>query len=333
MTLKQLAKKLNVSISTVSKALNDSHEISKDTIKRVKELAALYNYVPNKSALSLKQSKTKTIGVIVPNILNHFFAKALVGIEKEATKNGYQIIVCLSNESLKKEQDNIQWLTNGSVDGLIFAVAEETIVERESSHFKKLLDLNIPFVMFDRVLEDVKTDKVIINDTEAGYKATKSFINQGRKKIGLINCIDNLNVAKLRQTGYEKAIIETFGELNQKLILKTSINNIQDKIKMFLNENELDAILAIDNVTGVIAINIAKSLKFSIPKDISIIGFADSLIARYAYPTLTTLDSRPDLIGSTACKQLIHRLDSNQLDSTFPKLTVIDTKISSGGSF
>ena len=122
-TLKQLAKELNVSISTVSKALNNSEEIGEDTVRRVKELAKLYNYRPNKVALSLKNNKTRTIGVIIPNILNRFLAKVLFGIESEATKQGYNIITCISNESLEKEKESLQLLANGSVDGFILSVA------------------------------------------------------------------------------------------------------------------------------------------------------------------------------------------------------------------
>ena len=130
-TLKQLAKELNVSISTVSKALNNSDEISKNTVIRVKELAAFYNYSPNKVALSLKSNKTNTIGVIIPNILNHFFAKVLFGIEKEASKHGFNIITSMSNESLDKEIKGLQLLANGSVDGFILSIAEETQIRRD----------------------------------------------------------------------------------------------------------------------------------------------------------------------------------------------------------
>ena len=135
-TLKQLAKELNVSISTVSKALNNSAEIGEETIRRVKELAELYNYKPNKVALSLKQNKTKTIGVIIPDILEHFLAKVLFGIEREANLHGYNIITCISNDSLEKEKESLQLLANGSVDGFILSVAEETQLKNEINHFE-----------------------------------------------------------------------------------------------------------------------------------------------------------------------------------------------------
>ena len=133
-TLKQLAEQLNVSVSTVSKALHNSEEISKDTIQRVQELAKHLNYRPNKMALSLKNNQTKTLGVIIPSVLNHFFAKALYAIETEASKQGYNIITCVSNEMLSKEKNSLQLLSNGSVDGFIMSLAEETQVKNKTDH-------------------------------------------------------------------------------------------------------------------------------------------------------------------------------------------------------
>ena len=222
-TLKQLAKELNVSISTVSKALNNSAEIGEDTIKRVKELAELYNYKPNKVALSLKQNKTKTIGVIIPDILEHFLAKVLFGIEREANLHGYNIITCISNDSLEKEKESLQLLANGSVDGFILSVAKETQIKNEVNHFKKTIIQGLPIVMFDRVAHDVLCDKVIVDDFEATYNATKSLIEENRKKIAFISNIDGLSVGKLRERGYMKAILEHADY--ESLIFKVNKNN------------------------------------------------------------------------------------------------------------
>ena len=217
-TLKDLAQKLEVSISTVSKALNDSSEISQTTIDRVKALAKYYNYQPNKVALSLKNSRTKTIGVIIPSILNPFFARVLYGIEKEANLKGYQIITCMSNESLEKERSSMQLLANGSVDGFILAVSEETQLSNEISHLKQFSDKKIPIVMFDRVTKEISCDKIMIDDFNAAYEATKFLINKGRKHIALISTISKLNVGQSRVKGYYEAINETSNK-NSKLVL------------------------------------------------------------------------------------------------------------------
>ena len=326
-TLKQLSKELNVSISTVSKALNNSDEISKNTIVRVKELAKFYNYKPNKVALSLKSNKTNTIGVIIPDILNPFFAKVLFGIEKEATKHGYNIITCITNESLSKEKGSLQLLANGSVDGFILSVAEETQMKSEIEHFNTTMKQGLPIVMFDRVANDVKCDKVIINDFDATYKATKSLIDQGRKTIAFISNIDDLNVGKLREEGYSKALTQT-GNKATPLILKIDNNkDYQEQIKLFLRKNKkIDGIIAADNASGVIAINIAISLGHNIPKDMAVIGFADDSISNLSVPKLSTINQHADDIGKHAVQLFLNRL--NNKDELYEPITkVIETSI------
>ena len=326
-TLKQLAKELNVSISTVSKALNNSEEISKHTIKRVKELAKYYKYKPNKAALSLKSSTTKTIGVIIPNILNRFFAKVLVGIEKEASRQGYNIITCMSNETLIKEKGSLQLLANGSVDGFILSVAEETQINNTIEHFNNIINQGLPIVMFDRVANNVKCDKVIIDDFDATYKATHSLIEQGRKTIAFISDIDDLSVGKLRQGGYEKAF-KDFGYKKKPLVLK--INNDKDpqqQIKSFLENNKnIDGVIAADNTSGIMVINLASSLGYNLPKDMSVIGFGDDIISNLSVPKLSTINQHAETIGKNAVHLLLKRLE-NKHTNYEPITKVIDTSI------
>jgi LacI family transcriptional regulator len=326
-TLKQLAKELNVSISTVSKALNDSDEIGEHTIKRVKELAKFYNYKPNKMALSLKSNKTNTVGVVIPNILNRFFAKVLFGIEKEATKLGYNIITCMSNELLTKEKQSLQLLANGSVDGFILSVAEETQIKNNIDHFNTAIGQGLPIVMFDRVASDIKCDKVIIDDIEAICNAAHALVDEGRKRIAFISSIDDLSVGKLREAGYHKALDEMVTN-NEPLILK--INDKEDpqqQIISFLKHNKkLDGIIAADNVSGVMAINIASYLGYKIPKDISVIGFADETISKLSMPQLTTINQNAEEIGKSAMRLLDKRL-KNEEEFPEPLIKVIKTNI------
>lgn len=312
-TLKQLAKELNVSISTVSKALNNSEEIGEDTVKRVKELAELYKYKPNKVALSLKSNKTNTIGVIIPNILNRFLAKVLFGIEKEANKHGYNIITCISNESLQKEKDSLQLLANGSVDGFILCVAEETQINNEVEHFKNTINQGLPIVMFDRVAHDVFCDKVIVDDFEATYNATKILIAEKRKNITFISNINDLSVGKLRERGYNKAIFESPN--HEPLILKIrSTDHHPKKIKSFLKENKsIDGIIAADSSSAVIALNTAIKLGLKVPKDISIIGFASATESNHTIPKLTTIRQHAKEIGANATQLLINRIQKTSV--------------------
>ncbi|WP_100610922.1 LacI family DNA-binding transcriptional regulator [Confluentibacter lentus] len=330
-TLKQLAKELNVSISTVSKALNNSEEIGEDTIKRVKELAALYNYKPNKVALSLKQNKTKTIGVIIPDILNYFLAKVLFGIEMEAALYGYNIITCISNESLEKEKESLQLLANGSVDGFILSIAQETQIKNEVAHFKKAIGQGLPIVMFDRVAHDVLCDKVIVDDFDAIYNATKLLLLEGRTKIGFISTIDDLSVGKLRERGYNKAILENSNQ--NPLVLRISkTEDSQFKIKAFFETNHVDGVIAADSASGVIAINTAINIGLHVPKDVSVIGFSSNYIANHSIPRLTSIRQHARDIGANAVQLLIKRLQQKNDADTDVSTRIIKTSFVKNGS-
>ncbi|MDC1379506.1 LacI family transcriptional regulator [Algibacter sp.] len=325
-TLKQLAKELNVSISTVSKALNNSEEIGEDTVRRVKELAKLYNYRPNKVALSLKNNKTRTIGVIIPNILNRFLAKVLFGIESEATRQGYNIITCISNESLQKEKESLQLLANGSVDGFILSVAKESQINNEVEHFKRTIKQGLPIVMFDRVAHDVLCDKVIVDDFDATYNATKSLIDEGRKHIAFVSNINDISVGKLRERGYNKAILEN-GNLEPLVLKIKNKDDHQKKIKsLFKKNNTIDAIVAADSSSGIIAINTAVSFGLKVPKDISVIGFASKSDSNHTLPKLTTIRQHAKAIGAHAAELLIKRIENTGLEEDV-KTKIVKTSL------
>jgi len=325
-TLKQLAGELNLSISTVSKALKNSYEINEKTIARVKALAKKRHYRPNRMALSLKNSQTKTIGVIIPNILNYFFSKVLLGIEDEANKNGYQIIICLSNNKYEKELQSLELLSDGSVDGFILSIARETQLKQHNSHFKNIIKQGYPIVMFDRVTNKIECDKVIIDDFEATFNATNYLINQGRKKIALISSLTDLNIGKQRANGYKKALKNNASYKNKNLIVnihnkteyKTAITSLFEK-----NKN-IDGILTTDNVSAITALKTAHQKGYAIPKDISIIGFADDKISRLSYPSLTTIDQNAFEIGKKSVNTLIERLNNKTAEF---KTKMIETSL------
>ena len=185
-TLKQIARELDVSISTVSKALRNSKEISEDTREKVQAFAKLYNYRPNNIALSLKNRKTKTIGIIIPEIVHHFFSKVISGIELVANKRGYNVIVGLSNESFDKEVINMDMLANGSIDGFILSIAKQTLQQQDYHHFSETISQGMPIVMFDRVINDIQCDKVIVDDVQGAKKAVNKLVENGCKTIAII---------------------------------------------------------------------------------------------------------------------------------------------------
>ena len=326
-TLKHLAEQLNVSVSTVSKALKNSEEISPETIERVQALAKFLNYKPNRLAVSLKSSKTNTIGVIIPNILNHFFAKALFAIEREASKHGYNIITCLSNEKQSKEADSLQLLSNGSVDGFIVSIAEETQINNSHDHLNAIIRQNIPLVLFDRVSDDIDCDKVVIDDFGAANEATNHLLSEGRKNIVLIGDIENLSVGKLRTNGYLEALEKNtdYKETPKVYTIKKK-DKVEDIVSQLFEENpKVDGIISIDNVSGVAALQKALQLGFKVPSDLSIIGFSDENVLPFTYPKLSTISQHTIDIGKTSVNLLVDRL-KNEDDAT-RKTKTIKTKL------
>ncbi|UFH47549.1 LacI family transcriptional regulator [Flavobacterium galactosidilyticum] len=327
-TLKQIAKELNVSVSTVSKALNDSPEISELTKVKIKEYAKLKNYKPNVIGLNLKNRKTKTIGVIIPNILNSFFAKVFSGIEKVADEKGYNVIMCISNESLKKEMHTLEMLSNGTIDGFIVSVSEEAQKKHQYDHFSTIINDGTPIVMFDRIAEDIDCDKVIVDDFDSALDSTQHLINLGCKNIALLSSIDNLSVGKLRAEGYLKALEVNKIAIKNDIILRTdSEDDLNEKIENFNDDNTIDGIFALDETDSVAALKFGLKKGYKIPEELSIIGFADGILAsRRLSPRLTTVSQHGIEIGEVAAKLLIDRLESKEEHIPY-ETKVIKTKL------
>ena len=326
-TLKEIAKELGVSISTVSKALNGSPEISEPTKQRVKEYAKLKNYKPNVIGLSLKNRRTKTIGVIIPNILNSFFAKVFTGIEKVADEKGYNIITCISNESIEKEINALEMLSNGTIDGFILSISEESQKLEKFGHFNSIINEGTPIVMFDRISDEVNCDKVIVDDFESAVNATEHLIKTGCRRIALFSTIDNLSVGKLRAKGFYKAIDSKGIEVDKNLIILTENNEDFDaKTKNFFDKNNVDAVFALDEHAAVSAIKLGIKKGLKIPEELSVIGFADGVWSRRMTPSLSTVSQHGPEIGEVAAQMLIDKLESKEEDLAF-KTTIIKTEL------
>jgi len=311
-TLKKIAKEFGVSISTVSKALKDSHEISEETRGKIKAFADYYNYKPNSLALQLRNQKTSVIGVIIPEIVHHFFSTVINGIEQYANEKGYNVMVCLSNESYEKEVSNFTVLTNGSVDGLIVSVARETQENKIYKHFDALIKDDFPLVLFDRIIDEIDCDKVIIDDIGGAFKATNHLIEIGAKRIALITTQDYITVGSLRKEGYLKALASNNIAIDESLIYKIEDNkDLYEQIRKIIHvKNPPDAILAVNEIYAAIALKTAKGIGLSIPEDIAIIGFTSGLISEFTYPPLTSVEQHGDLMGRQAAELLINRIES-----------------------
>lgn len=334
-TLKQIARELDVSISTVSKALRNSVEISDDTKQKIQAFAKLYNYRPNIIALSLKNRKTKTIGIIIPEIVHHFFSKVIRGIELVANKRGYNVIIGLSNESFAKEVINMEMLANGSIDGFILSISKETLQHQDYHHFNATINQGMPIVMFDRVVNEVECDKVIVDDLEGSKKAVEKLILSGCKNIAILTTKDYVSVGKLRTQGYLEALEEHKITPKANLILKIDdemdsedhLEDLEKEIELLLKKNDkIDGVFAVNELYALSAMKVARKLKKAIPEDIQFIGFTDGVLSKHATPGLTTVSQHAQQMGEKAADLLIDKLENEKEDEQY-QTVVIETEI------
>jgi LacI family transcriptional regulator len=310
-TLKQIAKELDVSISTVSKSLRNSPEIGEETRLKVQAFAKFYHYKPNNIALSLKNRKTKTIGIIIPEIVHHFFSTVINGIEHVANENGYSVVICLSDDSFDKEVLNMELLANGSIDGFIMSLSKETQFKGDFHHITEVINQGMPVVMFDRITNEVLCDKVIIDDKMAAYEAVQSLINKGRKKIALVTTVDYVSVGKLRTDGYTKALLDNGLAFDESLIIKIEdIDTCEIIIGKLLEDKAIDAVLAVNEIFAVTCIKTANKIGLNVPKDLAVIAFTDGMISKYSTPTITTVSQSGVKMGNRAAKIIIDRLEA-----------------------
>jgi LacI family transcriptional regulator len=314
-TLKQIARELDVSISTVSKSLRNSLEIGEETRLKVQAFAKFYNYKPNNIALSLKNRKTKSIGIIIPEIVHYFFSTVINGIEQVANENGYSVVICLSDDSFDKEVLNMEMLANGSIDGFIMSLSKETQYKGDFHHITEVINQGMPVVMFDRVTNDILCDKVIIDDKAAAYEAVQSLIDSGRKKIALVTTVDYVSVGKLRTDGYEKALLDNGLPFNEDLIIKIEdVDTCEITISQLLQDRAFDAVFAVNELFAVTIIKTANKMGLKVPDDLAVIAFTDGIISKYSTPSITTVSQSGEKMGNKAAKMLIERLEAEHVD-------------------
>ena len=322
-TLKKIAQELNVSISTVSKALKNSNEIGVETKERIQAFAKFYNYRPNNIALSLKHRKTKTIGVIIPEVVHYFFAQVIDGIEKVASENGYNVIVALSNESHEKEVINMETLADSLIDGFILSLSKGTMQSQDFHHIDEVMSQGMPVVLFDRIADQIDCDKVVVDDIQGAYQAVNHLIDKDRKNILLLTTQDYITVGRLRTQGYIKAIQDSDLVLNNELIIKVVDNKnsnsalpaLEAQIEEITSKySEIDAIFAVNEIYAAAALRVLRQASKKIPDEIALVCFTDGLISKFSFPTLTTVSQHSEEIGKKAAKILINRLSSDDND-------------------
>ncbi|MDB2462992.1 LacI family transcriptional regulator [Algibacter sp.] len=322
-TLKDLAKELNLSPSTISRALGNHPAISDSTKKKVQKMADELGFIPNSIASSFRKKKTQTIGIIVPRIDIHFHSLAISGIEEFAYNNGYNVTIFQSKDSLKREKEIIKILQNKMVDGVIVCLGIET---KNCDHFKKISKLGIPLVFYDRVPTDFDANKIIINDFESAYSATEHLIKNGCKRIGHISGSQSTNIFKARLEGYKAALKHYKLPIEESLILFTNNLSYEEGVecaeKYLKTSLKPDGIFCANDYTAVSVIQVFRKAEIKIPEDVAIVGFSNYPISKIIVPHLTTINDRAFQMGEAATKLLIRQIEEEGESITSETITV-----------
>ena len=303
-TIKDIARILGISPSTVSRALKNHPDISAETKLAVNQLAVKLRYQPNAVALSLKRSRSNTIGVIIPEIVHYFFSSVISGIEDVAYKAGFTVIMCQSNEKYDREVANARMLLSHRVDGVLVSVSKET---GNYDHLKMLQEGGLPLVFFDRIVPEIAADQVIIDDEEAAYKATKHLIGAGRRHIAHYEGPQNLLIGRYRKDGYIRALKEAGLPIDPELIVDADSFD-----KAFLITNELmnrdvppDGIFATNNFAAIGAMQALQKRGIIIPDQVAVVGFSDGRFSGVSESTLTSVNQHGYEMGTTATEMLL----------------------------
>ncbi len=314
-TIKDIAKELNLSTSTVSRALRDSYEISAETKKLVIEYAEKINYRPNPIALSLKERRTRSLGILVCEIANSFFSQVIDGIESVAYSRGYNVTFLQSHESFEKENINLEYLASRSIDGLLISVSTET---KDFSHLVKLAKRGLPIVFFDRIVDEIDTHKVIVNNYKGVYNAINHMAGKGYKRIAYIANSEFLTLTKDRLNGYKKVLSEHNIEVDESLIKYCSHGGmINDEVEKALNElfslkNKPDAVFASSDKLTTGCLHYFKKHNIKVPKDVALAGFSNNENSDLFNPALTVIKQPAFEMGEIATNYLLEIIESKR---------------------
>lgn len=328
-TLKDIAETLNISITTVSKALKNYPDVSKKTRKLVRETAATLNYKPNAFAVNLRTKESKTIGLIIPEIVHHFFSSVIKGIISQAEKKGYLVIILQSNESYELEKQQLDLLLNKRVDGILISLANST---SDFKHLNDIIESGTPLVMFDKIAKLVNCSKVVIDDRKAAYIATQHLIDTGCKRVAHFrgpllpqNSID-------RFLGYKKALLDNGFDYDPSLVYTCSCDDMSfnegkaNAAKLLEDHNDVDGIFINTDMVAIGAITEFNKRGVKVPEDISVVGFSNWFMSSAITPSLTTIDQPGFKMGKMAFKQLYKELKANKNNKVIhPKIIELKT--------
>ena len=327
-TLKDLAKELNVSCSTVSRALKDFPGISPATKKAVTDLAQKYNYRPNAIALSLRSQKTNIIGVVIPEIVHFFFSTVISGIEDEAISEGYNVMVCQSNESYEREADSIDALMAARVDGLLVSISRET---SDIRHLQKVVDEGTPMVFFDRLVNGMNAPSVIVDDYQGAYDATEHLINQGCKNIAHLEGPDNLIISRKRKEGFISAHEDRELSYDKKLVAECREGTKEEAKaifqKLLAQDIPIDGVFANNDMAALGALEACREKGLNVPGDIAIVGFSNWQFSSLVHPALTSVAQPGYEMGRKAARMMIDRIDADKDAPQVNDVEILDTEL------
>jgi len=329
-TIKDIARILGISPSTVSRALKDHPDINIDTKKAVNELALKLRYQPNAVALSLKNSRSNTIGIIIPEIVHYFFSSVISGIEDVASQRGYTVIICQSNERFAREVANARALLSHRVDGILISISKET---NSFDHFVNLQESGIPLVFFDRIAPGINADQVIIDDIDASYNATRHLIETGCKRIAHFAGPQGLVIGRDRLQGYLNALTEAGLPIDNRLIIEAdTFEKARNTVMEMLDAGIVpDGIFAVNDMTAIGAMQTILKRGYKIPADISIVGFSDGYLSGITDPHLSSVDQHGYEMGTTAAEILFQRILSEETEF-IPEIKILKADLIVRGS-
>lgn len=327
-TIKDIARKLGISPSTVSRALKDNPEINIETKKKVWKVAKELDYEPNTIALSLRQNKTNTIGVILPEIVHFFFSTVISGIEEVAYANGYNVIISQSNENHEREISDTRAIYNHRVDGILACISKET---GSLDHFIAIQDKGIPLVFFDREVHEIDASKVIVDDLDGGYQATKHLLEKGRRKLIHFSGPENLSISKKRILGFIKAHEERGLTVSPNQIITCASGEqeeagrlVDDLIK---HKVPFDGLFAVNDLAAFGALLSLKKHGIRVPEDISVVGFSNWQFSQFVAPALTTIDQPGYLMGQKATELLLREITMKENEFIEPTSIVLPVSL------
>ncbi len=328
-TIKDIARELGISPSTVSRALKDHPDISTETKKVVHALAEKLNYQPNIVALNLRQKKTNTIGVIIPELVHFFFSTVISGVEDVAYQAGYSVILAQSNESYEREKTDIKALFNSRVDGMLISVSRET---KNFDHIESIISKGVPVVFYDRMYNNPSTSKVIVDDYIGAKEAVEHLIDQGYKRIAHLEGAPSLIISADRKRGYIDALKEHKMEIKDSMIQECPSGSQEDgnraTKKLLAMPNPPDAIFTNNDPMAIGAMMAIKEKGLRIPQDVGLVGFSNWSYGSLIEPSLTTVDQPGFEMGQEAARLLIRQIEAGDKDQEpQPETKILKTKL------